>query len=215
SALEDAAKQFNGRPWSFPLASELSFAHRLAYNLLNLDYQKLFWSKATVLDSQRDALFRPHSAGWLILNKTSVCKPVLVAHSVLSAIWLLKETLAEDALPADAWAQLVFAAQDLASSPSDDFQQEPPSAQRPCDSPPPSTKRAAASSSARPFKRLRQVAHSPSPATPLEAGDEAEDPEQLEPPSEAEAAEDPNEPVHGQLGQEEPAQITSVSNKNR
>lgn len=217
--MEDAAEQFDGGPRSFPLASESSFAHRLAYDPPNLDYQKLFGSKATVSDSQRDALFRPHSAGWLIPAETSVCKPVFVAHSVLSAIWLLKETLAEDALPADAWDRLVSAAQDLASSPSDGFQKEPPSAQRPRDSPPPSTKRAAASSSARPFKRLRRASESPSPATPLEAEDEAEDeaeePEQLAPPSESEAVEDPKEPVRGQVGQEEPAQITSVSNKNR
>ncbi|UPX16738.1 uncharacterized protein EKO05_0007125 [Ascochyta rabiei] len=156
-------------------------------------------SKATVLDSQRDALFRPHSAGWLIPAETSVCKPVFVAYSVLSAIWLLKETLAKDALPADAWARL----------------KEPPSAQQPRDSLPPSTKRAAASSSARPSKRLRRASESPSPATPLEAEDEAEEPEQLAPPSKSEAAEDPKQPVRGQVGHEEPPQITSVSNKNR
>jgi hypothetical protein len=121
SALEDAAEQFDGGPWSFPLASESSFAHRLAYDPPNLDYQELFWNKATVSDSQPDALLHPHSAGWLIPAETSVCKPVFVAHSVLSAIWLLKETLDEDALPADAWAQLVSAAQDLASSLSNSF----------------------------------------------------------------------------------------------
>lgn len=213
--MEDAAEQFDGGPRSFPLASESSFAHRLAYDPPNLDYQELFWNKATVSDSQPDALLHPHSAGWLIPAETSVCKPVFVAHSVLSAIWLLKETLDEDALPADAWARLVSAAQDLASSPSNGFQKEPPSAQRPRDSPPPSTKRAAASSSARPIKRLRQATESPNPATSLQAEDEAEEPEQLEPRSEPEAAEDPEGPVHGQVGQQEPAQITSVSNKNR
>ncbi|KAJ4336382.1 hypothetical protein N0V95_008622, partial [Ascochyta clinopodiicola] len=54
-----------------------------------------------------------------------------------------------------------------------------------------------------------------SPATPLEAEDEAEEPEQLALPSKSEAVKDPKEPVRRQLRQEEPAQITSVSNKNR
>jgi hypothetical protein len=153
SALEDAAGQFDGGLRSFPLASESSFAHRLAYDPPNEDYQKLFWSKATVANSQRDALSRPHSAGWLIPDESSVCKPVFVAHSVLSAIWLLRETLAGDALPADIWVRLISAAQGLANSPSDSFEKEPPSAQRPRDSLPQSTKRAAASSSALLLKR--------------------------------------------------------------
>ena len=199
SALEDAAEQFDGGPRSFPLASESSFAHRLAYDPPNEDYQKLFWNKATVSNSQRNALFRPHSAGWLVPDETSVCKPVFVAHSVLSAIWLLRETLAESALPADTWARLVSAAQGLADSASDSFQKEPPSAQRPRDSPPRSTKRAAASSS-------RLATEPPSPTTP-----------QLSKPNESDGLEEPEpeEPVREQVSQEEPAQITSVSNKNR
>jgi hypothetical protein len=213
--LEDAAEQFDGGPRSFPLASESSFAHRLAYDPPNEDYQRLFWSKATVSSSQRDALFCPHSAGWLIPDATSVCKPVFVAHSALSAIWLLRETLVEDALPAAAWARLVSAARHLASSPSDGFHEEPPSAQRPRDAPLPSTKRAAAFSSAQPLKRLRRATESPSPVTPLQAEDQAEEPEQLEPPSEPEAAEEPKEPIRGQVGQEGPAHITTVTNRNR
>jgi hypothetical protein len=206
SALEDAAEQFDGGPRSFPLASESSFAHRLAYDPPNEDYQKLFWNKATVSNSQRDALFRPHSAGWLVPDETSVCKPVFVAHSVLSAIWLLRETLAESALPADTWARLVSAAQGLANSASDSFQKEPPSAQRPRDSPPRSTKRAAASSSALLSKRLRLATEPPSP-TAL----------QLSRPNEFDGLDEPEpeESVCEQVSQEEPAQITTITNKNR
>ncbi|KAF1924224.1 uncharacterized protein M421DRAFT_72846, partial [Didymella exigua CBS 183.55] len=206
SALEDAAEQFDGGPRSFPLASESSFAHRLAYDPPNLDYQKLFWSRATVSNSQRNALLRPHSAGWLVPDETSVCKPVFVAHSVLSAIWLLRETLAESALPADTWARLVSAAQDLADSASDSFQTEPPSAQRPRDSPPRSTKRAAASSSALLSKRLRLATEPLSPTTPqLSRSNESDGLEEPE----------PEEPVREQISQEEPAQITTITNKNR
>jgi hypothetical protein len=101
--LEEAAEQFDSGPRSFPLASESGFAHKYGYDPPNEDYQKLFWRQTTVSNSQRNALFCPYSAGWLILDETSICKPVFVAYSVLLAIWLLRETLAEDALPDDAW----------------------------------------------------------------------------------------------------------------
>ena len=151
--LEVAAEQFDGGPRSFPLASELSFAHRLRYDPPNRDYEKLFWRHATVSNLQGDALLCPHSAGWLFLDDNSVCKPVFVAHSVLSAVWLLRETLSETALPADAWEQLVSAARKLADQTSDSFCEEPPSAQRPRNSLLRSTKRAAVPSSALPSKR--------------------------------------------------------------
>lgn len=205
SVLEEAAEQFDGGPRSFPLASESGFALKYGYDPPNEDYQKLFWRQTTVSGSQRNALFCPHSAGWLIPDETSICKPVFIAHSVLSAIWLLRETLAEDALPDDAWIKLVYAAQDLARTESEDAQKEPPSAQRPHDSPSRSPKRAlpwaATSAPALPSKRPRLRTESPSPNTP-----------QL---SQPEEPEEPEQSVHGQAGQEESAYITTVTNNNR
>jgi hypothetical protein len=179
--LKDAAEQSDGGPRSFPVACQPSFARTLAYDPLNEDYQKLFWRQATVSNSQPDALSRLHSAGWLIPEEGSVCKPVFIAHSVLSAIWLLRETLAEGALPAVAWARLVSAAQDLSSSPRNSLQEARPSAQQPCYSPPQSRKRAAASTSARPSKRL-QRATKPSSLAMLhsKAMNDAEEPDQPE-----------------------------------
>ncbi|KAK1912043.1 hypothetical protein P3342_012526 [Pyrenophora teres f. teres] len=114
AVLDKAAEQFDGGRRSFPLASEADFAHNYAYEPPNEDYQKLFFRQATVPGSQHNTLFCPHSAGWLIPNDTSICKPVFIAHSVLSAIWLLRETLADNALSDDAWNHLVCAAESLA-----------------------------------------------------------------------------------------------------
>ncbi|KAE8852590.1 hypothetical protein PTNB73_10535 [Pyrenophora teres f. teres] len=127
AVLDKAAEQFDGGRRSFPLASEADFAHNYAYEPPNEDYQKLFFRQATVPGSQHNTLFCPHSAGWLIPNDTSICKPVFIAHSVLSAIWLLRETLADNALSDDAWNHLVCAAESLAQ----DRREEPPSAQKP------------------------------------------------------------------------------------
>ncbi|CAE7173665.1 hypothetical protein PTTW11_05483 [Pyrenophora teres f. teres] len=127
AVLDKAAEQFDGGRRSFPLASEADFAHNYAYEPPNEDYQKLFFRQATVPGSQHNTLFCPHSAGWLIPNDTSICKPVFIAHSVLSAIWLLRETLADNALSDDAWNHLVCAAESLAQ----DGREEPPSAQKP------------------------------------------------------------------------------------
>ena len=208
--LEVAAEQFDGGPRSFPLASESSFAHRLRYDPPNRDYEKLFWRHATVSNSQADALLCPHSAGWLFPDDNSVCKPVFVAHSVLSAVWLLRETLSETALPADAWEQLVSAARKLADWTSDSFCEEPPSAQRPRNSPPRSTKRAAAPSSALPSKRPRRDTASPIPVVPQpEVVDEVEEPEQ------SMGSEDSEKLPREHAGLEEPALVTTVSNKNR
>ncbi|KAH8688614.1 hypothetical protein GQ44DRAFT_734508 [Phaeosphaeriaceae sp. PMI808] len=56
---------------------------------------------------------------WLVIpDDSSVCKPVFIAHSVLSTIWLLRETLASDSLTADGWEKLVGAARDLADESS-------------------------------------------------------------------------------------------------
>ncbi|UPX17235.1 uncharacterized protein EKO05_0007601 [Ascochyta rabiei] len=133
AALDSAAERFDGGRRSFPLASEADFVRNYAYEPPNEDYEKLFFCRATISRSQRDPGARPHSAGWLIptCDDASVCKPVFIAHSVLSAIWLLRETLADDVLPDNIWDRLVCAAESLA----EDGMEEPPSAQKPFASP--------------------------------------------------------------------------------
>ncbi|CAE7221875.1 hypothetical protein PTTW11_11470 [Pyrenophora teres f. teres] len=197
AVLDKAAEQFDGGRRSFPLASEADFAHNYAYEPPNEDYQKLFFRQATVPGSQHNTLFCPHSAGWLIPNDTSICKPVFIAHSVLSAIWLLRETLADNALSDDAWNHLVCAAESLAQ----DGREEPPSAQKPLASssepasapPPQQKKRPSPSAPASTPKRARTTTEETLPASP-----------QLSEPSELD--DQPEDP---------PLHITAVSNNNR
>lgn len=99
--LDEAAEKFDGGPRSFPAAIDADLVHH-AYEPPNGDYMKLFWHEAAVPGSQQDSSVRPHGADWLIPDEDSICKPVFIAHSVLSAIWLLRKTLADDALPDDA-----------------------------------------------------------------------------------------------------------------
>ncbi|KAE8852599.1 hypothetical protein PTNB73_10544 [Pyrenophora teres f. teres] len=185
AVLDKAAEQFDGGRRSFPLASEADFAHNYAYEPPNEDYQKLFFRQATVPGSQHNTLFCPHSAGWLIPNDTSICKPVFIAHSVLSAIWLLRETLADNALSDDAWNHLVCAAESLAQ----DGREEPPSAQKPLASSsepasapsPQQKKRPPLSAPASTPKRARTTTDETLPASPQlsepsESDDQPEDP---------------------------------------
>jgi hypothetical protein len=193
SVLDDAAEQFDGGLRSFPVASYNRFSSTYGYDPPNEDYQKLFLRQATVSSSPRNSLFCPHSAGWLIPNDGSACKPVFIAHSVLSALWLLRETLASDALSGEGWDKLVCAARDLADDPSDPSYEAPPSAQKPRDSPQPGTKRSAISAPASAPKQRRTSTAPPSPTSP-----------QL---SDIEQAED--------SALEEPAQVTITNNTRR
>jgi hypothetical protein len=193
SVLDEAAEQLDGGLRSFPIASYNRFSSTYGYDPPNEDYQKLFFRQATVSSSQRDSLFCPRSAGWLIPNDGSVCKPIFVAHSVLSAIWLLRETLGSDALPGEGWDKLVCAARDLADDASAASYEEPPSAQRPRDSPQPSTKRPTTSAPSSSLKRRRPSTAPPSP-TSLQLSD--------------------IEQAEGSAS-EEPAQVTITNNNRR
>lgn len=204
--------QFDGGPRSFPLASEAGLAYRHSYEPPNKEYEVLLSCQVPAKGSHVSR--RPHSAGWLIADETSVCKPVFVAHSVLSAIWLLRETLADDALPGEVWEKLVVAAQNLARGSDDSWLEAPPSAQRPLSPPPLSTKRPAASTppplSA---KRPRRSTAPPSPTTrqqlTLSPDSELAATPQLSGPSR------PEDAAHGHTSYEANAHVTSVTNNNR
>ena len=160
ASLHHAAAQFHGGPRSFPLLRDASLARQYGYDPPNEDYQKLFFRQATVASSQRDESLSPRSAGWLIPDQDSVCRPVFVAHSLLSAIWLLRETLADDALSSHGWQRLVRAATSLAQGEEPEV---PPSAQRLPPSLSQHQKRAAPSTQPLSPKRARHERH----ATPL------------------------------------------------
>lgn len=162
--MERAASAFNGGFRSFPPSRDRDVAARYQYQPPNEDYERLFFQQVRAPQRSPPPSSR-RCAGWLLPGEDSVCPPILVAHSLIAAIWLVKEMLAEDTLPADAWQQLVSAAEDCAevqspSSPrsSDSATVPPPSAQALRASPLLPTKRRAPSpTEARPAtsKRLR------------------------------------------------------------
>ncbi|KAF1923103.1 uncharacterized protein M421DRAFT_19418, partial [Didymella exigua CBS 183.55] len=128
--INQAALRFDGGPRSFPPASDATFAFNWPYEPPNEDYEKLFIRQAVAPSTPRhEDAYRPFSCGWLVPDETSLCKPVFVAHSLLSAIWLVRASLPDkDTLPDDVWARLVSAADTLTSQGAE---QAPPSAQTP------------------------------------------------------------------------------------
>ena len=88
TALCKAADNFEGGAQSFPLADKAGMATKYGYEPPNNEYEKLFFRCAVAPRSQRDPNASPHSAGWLIPHPTNnnLCKPVFVAHSIVSAI---------------------------------------------------------------------------------------------------------------------------------
>lgn len=92
--VDEAALRFDGGPRSFPPASDATFAFNWPYEPPNEDYEKLFFRQAVAPSSPRhENAYRPFSCRWLVPDETSLCKPVLVAHSLLSAIWLVRASL--------------------------------------------------------------------------------------------------------------------------
>ena len=70
-------------------------AQELRYNYPNGDYDKLFSSRpvaSQTAPNQGDVQIA-RSAGWRMPNNNLAIKPVFVAHSLLSAIWLMRKTL--------------------------------------------------------------------------------------------------------------------------
>lgn len=122
--LKQAAERFDGGRRSFPIPSDEAIQLAYSYEPPNQDYERLFFRQVALPGSQQDISVGPYSAGWVVPDRDSVCKPVFIAHSTLSAIWLLRETLPE--LPEEVWVHLVHAAEDLSTG----GEQPPLSAQR-------------------------------------------------------------------------------------
>lgn len=124
--LHSASRLRDGCPGTF---SPSSIPSTLLYRPSTLAYARMIRMGA------RDPPMNPAqlpSAGWIVpRDDASSCHPIFIAHSTLSAIWLLRETLGDDTLPASAWERLVHAATAVASH----NQLEPTSTQPPPPSP--------------------------------------------------------------------------------
>ena len=119
--LAESARRFDGGACSFPLATTVPI-----YEPPNAEYERVFFSTKS---SQISTPHPPCSAGWIIphVDSGSVCNPVFVAHSLLAALWLVRETLPPNTISNNSWACLAHAADKLAS-PNSSI--PPPSAQK-------------------------------------------------------------------------------------
>jgi hypothetical protein len=127
TVLDGAASHRTGGARSFPASSDESVWTHFAYDAPDAIYAKLWFRHVDGHRGLPSSAAATPAAGW-ILPEEQDCHPVFVAHSVLAAIWLLREMLPA-ALPDSGWQQLVGAAQSLShhsATPS-----PPPSTQRP------------------------------------------------------------------------------------
>jgi hypothetical protein len=127
SMLHDAASHRTGGIRSFPASSDQPVWLKYAYDAPDQAYAKFWFRHVNGHRGLQSAAATTPAAGWVMPGNDD-CHPVLVAHSILAAIWLLREMLPA-ALADDSWQQLVAAAQSLsghAATPS-----PPPSTQPP------------------------------------------------------------------------------------
>ncbi|KAL5370742.1 hypothetical protein DPSP01_014689 [Paraphaeosphaeria sporulosa] len=173
SILQAAMTAVDGGARSFPSAYDASVQH---YQAPTIAYEKAFFHQAS-RPSQRTP---DYSAGWLIADDRSACKPIFVAHSLLCAIALIQNTLPPGVVHDDAWAQLVSAAVTLSTdaemAPSAQTDPEmPPSAQPAAATPAtPGRRRTLSPPSASSPKRRRQEPTTPEPTLP--GGEENQSP---------------------------------------
>lgn len=209
SILRAAITDSAGGARSFPPIYD---ARVPCYQAPSIAYEKVFFHQA----SRPCQTTTNYSAGWLISTQRDPCHPVFVAHSLLSAIALVRDTLPSDALHNDGWAQLVSAAVALSSH----ADLAPPSAQPANSSVPgslPSTglrRRRSSSASLPPTSPKRSRLE---PATPEPAEDVPQSPTTPEPTKDV-----PASPVHSSDAEVLPPaaftsqdRICTVTNNNR
>jgi hypothetical protein len=107
-----------------PLSPSVDVHREYPYVPPNEHYRELF-RKAT----ERAIPPNAHSAGWLVPDESTKCDPVFVAHSIQSAIRLLRQILPEYTLSNAAWDALARAAPSPTQHSED--ADAPASAQRP------------------------------------------------------------------------------------
>jgi hypothetical protein len=126
SILDDAASHRTGGVRSFPAPSDEPVSLTYAYDAPDEIYAKLWFRHVNGMGRIPPAAAAKPAAGWVLPDSEDV-HPVFVAHSLLAAIWLLREML--PAVSNASWSEIVSAAQAL----SDDSKtpSPPPSTQRP------------------------------------------------------------------------------------
>jgi hypothetical protein len=92
--LNEAAHKLDGGARSFLLAGSVTL-----YEAPNENYERMFFRHIRL--SQSSSADSYSSARWILLDKDSLYQPVFVAHSLLSAIWLVRTTLPDNTVSSD------------------------------------------------------------------------------------------------------------------
>lgn len=120
-ALREAANQVDGGGRSFPpsVDSRMSASYRYsppteAYEKLLCDLQQNHQPSQEEVQATETRQLKSRSAGWVFPTAGSpACAPVIVAHSIKAALWLIRESLPAGVVDESAWQDLVNAANAL------------------------------------------------------------------------------------------------------
>jgi hypothetical protein len=198
SILQAATTVVDGGGRSFPTAYDGSVRH---YQAPTAAYEKVFFFQAS-----RSSQHKPdYSAGWIIADDRCDCNPVFIAHSLLCAIALVRDTLPPGTLDDHAWAQLVTAAVTLSTE-----AEIPPSAQ-----PASATTDAPVHSSHPPASRRRTLSSVPSASSPKRRRLESSTPQATLPRHEVEQSPTPASDSESLLLAAPQAHVVNVYNHNR
>jgi hypothetical protein len=126
SILDDAASHRTGSVRSFPTPSDELVSLTYAYDAPDEIYAKSWFRRVNGMGRIPPVAAAKPAAGWVLPDREDV-HPVFVAHSLLAAIWLLREML--PAVSNASWSEIVSAARALSGNSK--TPSPPPSTQRP------------------------------------------------------------------------------------
>lgn len=117
--LDEAAIRDDGGAAGLAAAVDAQQAQQYAYVPPTVAYERALWEATRAAESSSSAapVHVAASAGW-ILPRAADTPPVFIAHTMLAAVWLLRQSLPDGAVTPSAWAQLAQAASATALSPS-------------------------------------------------------------------------------------------------
>jgi hypothetical protein len=118
-ALDEAAIRNDGGAAGLAAAVDGQQAQQHPYVPPTVAYERVLWeaTRTAELSSSPAPVNVAASAGW-ILPRAADTPPVFIAHTMLAAVWLLRQSLPDGAVTPSAWAQLAQAASATAKSPS-------------------------------------------------------------------------------------------------
>lgn len=96
---------------SLALTVDTGIARQYMYTPPNGDYQRVLWeaSKESLLTIGTPPANPASSAGWAFASTRTTTAPIFVAHSMLAAVWLLRQSLPTHSVSDSVWQHLTAA----------------------------------------------------------------------------------------------------------